>query len=131
MQLLFDTHVLLALMRETLMERYPDVSGLLADSIERRASVVSLWEISIKARLGKLDPGVPPEDRAAFLERAGFRILDMDRHHAVAAVDPEPATRDPFDRMPLAQCAAEGLRLVTFDRALAVHPLAYAGSTGG
>lgn len=129
MRLLFDTHVLLALLRETLLEQYPDVTSLLADPIERHASVASLWEISIKARLGKLDPGVPPEDQAEFLERAGFRILGIDRHHAVASVEPAPATRDPFDRMLLAQCKVESLRLVTFDRALMAHPLAFASES--
>jgi PIN domain nuclease of toxin-antitoxin system len=87
-------------------------------------SVATLWEITIKARLGKLDPGMPVEELADYLESAGFLLLDVTRHHAVASVDPEPPTRDPFDRMLLAQCGVEGLSLVTLDRALAVHPLA-------
>ena len=33
-------------------------------------------------------------------------------------------TRDPFDRLLLAQCAIEGRRLVTIDAALRDHPLA-------
>ena len=40
-------------------------------------------------------------------------------------LDPEPPTRDPFDRLLLAQCAVDNLRLVTVDRALAGHPLAW------
>ena len=36
-------------------------------------------------------------------------------------------TRDPFDRMLLAQCQVEGLRLLTIDRALVAHPLAAKG----
>ena len=35
-------------------------------------------------------------------------------------MEPEPDTRDPFDRMLLAQCEIEGLRLSTTDPAL-VH----------
>jgi len=34
-------------------------------------------------------------------------------------------TRDPFDRLLLAQCQTEGLLLVTVDRALAGHRLAF------
>jgi len=41
-------------------------------------------------------------------------------HHALAAIEPEPDTRDPFDKMLLAQCEIEGLRLSTTDPAL-VH----------
>jgi PIN domain nuclease of toxin-antitoxin system len=89
------------------------------------ASVASLWEIAIKVRLGKLRPELPPERLAGFYESMGFGILPIDQHHAVATVDPQPATRDPFDRMLLAQCQVEELRLVTLDRALAAHPLAW------
>ena len=41
-----------------------------------------------------------------------------------ATVEPEPLTRDPFDRLLLAQCQIEGLRLVTIDRALVSHAMA-------
>jgi len=53
--------------------------------------------------------------------------VPVDERHALAAVDPEPATRDPFDRMLLAQCQIEGLRLVTIDRSLVSHSLAAKG----
>jgi PIN domain nuclease of toxin-antitoxin system len=52
-------------------------------------------------------------------------LLAIDHHHAVADVDPEPATRDPFDRLLLAQCAIENMRLMTTDRVLAGHPFAW------
>jgi PIN domain nuclease of toxin-antitoxin system len=52
-------------------------------------------------------------------------LLAVDHRHAVRWVDPEPPTRDPFDRLLLAQCAVEDMRLITLDRALARHPLAW------
>lgn len=125
MNLLLDTHFVLALLRRELVERYPDLKNALAMSDSLYASIASIWEIAIKAGLGKLDPGLPLEKIADFLERADISILDIDRHHAVAHVEPEPATRDPFDRMLLAQCKVEGLQLVTLDRALVDHPLAF------
>jgi PIN domain nuclease of toxin-antitoxin system len=45
--------------------------------------------------------------------------------HVITLVLPEPPTRDPFDRLLLAQAQVEGLQLVTIDRALIDHPLAY------
>ena len=42
----------------------------------------------------------------------------------LSSVDPDPETKDPFDRMLLAQCAVENLALMTFDGALKGHPLA-------
>jgi PIN domain nuclease of toxin-antitoxin system len=54
----------------------------------------------------------------------GIDLVPINEHHALAAVEPEPATRDPFDRLLLSQCQVEGLRLVTIDRALIDHRLA-------
>jgi PIN domain nuclease of toxin-antitoxin system len=44
-----------------------------------------------------------------------------------ASVEPEPMTRDPFDRILLAATSGRGLRLVTIHRALVMHPLAARG----
>jgi PIN domain nuclease of toxin-antitoxin system len=92
---------------------------------ELYASVASLWEIAIKVGLGKLAMRPPPELLPGFIERMGIQIIDINRHHVLAIVEPVPATRDPFDRLLLAQCMVENLRLVTLDRALATHPLAW------
>lgn len=51
--------------------------------------------------------------------------LDVTTDHALVEVDPVPATRDPFDRLLLGVCAVEGMRLVTTDRVLQDHPLAW------
>jgi PIN domain nuclease of toxin-antitoxin system len=52
-------------------------------------------------------------------------LLTIDERHVLAALDPEPVTCDPFDRLLLAQCGVEGMRHLTVDRALAAHPLAW------
>lgn len=125
MRLLLDTHVLLGLTREGVHTSNPRLVKLIAaPSTQGYASVASLWEIAIKTRLGKLDPGMALEDLSGFLERLGLTILPIDKRHAVSLARPEPKTRDPFDRMLLAQCDVEGLRLATIDRALVDHPLA-------
>ena len=61
------------------------------------------------------------------LDGLGIKIVGIDERHALASVEPEPKTRDPFDRMLLAQCQIEGLKLLTIDGALAAHPLAATG----
>ena len=126
MRLLLDSHVLLAEVRKALGLPYNrDVLRYDTGADGIQASAVSLWEIAIKARLGKLDPGVPPAELPSLLATLGRPVLPVTAHHAVAVVWPEPPTRDPFDRMLLAQCAVENLRLVTVDRALVDHPLAW------
>jgi len=52
----------------------------------------------------------------------GIKVVAIDQRHALAFVEPEPMTRDPFDRPLLALCQVEELRLVTIDGALASIP---------
>jgi PIN domain nuclease of toxin-antitoxin system len=128
MKLLLDTHVFLALVGPGLASLPKAVAGMLKDGgNEHHFSAASLWEIAIKCRLGKLrlthDLAALPE----LLGSLGVRIVTIDERHALASVEPEPMTRDPFDRMLLAQCQVEGLRLLTIDCALVAHPLAVRG----
>jgi PIN domain nuclease of toxin-antitoxin system len=80
--------------------------------------------MAIKARLGKLDSGIPVQDIAEYSDALGTTILAIEARHVVVTVDPEPETRDPFDRLLLGQCEVENLRLVTVGRALVNHRLA-------
>ena len=93
-------------------------------------SVASLWELAIKVRQGKLDPGIPVTDIEQGLLELGCSLLAVNAAHAVAEVDPWPDTNDPFDRLLLAVCQVENLRLVTRDRKLAGHPLAWKPAAG-
>ena len=81
---------------------------------------------------GKTSPADHPVDLrlrykewfAIYFEALGLAILAIELNHVIASADPEPETRDPFDRLLLAQCQVENLRLVTVDRALVNHRLA-------
>ncbi len=124
MRLLLDTHIVLAIVQREMAWRFPTIEALLSDgSAAGLVSVASLWEIAIKTRLGKLAPGLPLDVIPSYLEAGGLDLLQIAVSHVITAADPEPDTRDPFDRLLLAQCQVEGLQLVTIDRALADHPL--------
>ena len=127
MRLLLDTNILVALSPRALrpLDARLRATILTADDNVCFASVVSIWEVAIKTRLGKLDTGLSPTDFAGYLEAIGLALFSIHRDHVLAELDPEPGTRDPFDRLLLAQCRVESLRLVTRDRALAAHPLAW------
>lgn len=125
MAFLIDTHIFIALSKRRLSDLPNAIQTLVNnDHAELVISVASIWEIAIKVRLGKLDAGMPPDAIASYCGKVGISVLPISASHAAQDVDPEPSTRDPFDRMLLAQCAAENLRLVTIDRSLAEHPLA-------
>ena len=79
-------------------------------------SAASAWEITTKARLGKL-PGAleVAEDVGGCLRSQQFTALDITIDHAQRAGSLPGAHRDPFDRMLIAQSQAENLPLVSND----------------
>jgi PIN domain nuclease of toxin-antitoxin system len=116
---LLDTHVLLEM-----LDRGPAAEGDWRDELIH-ISVASVWEIAIKARQRRLHPSVPLADFESELGALHWHLLAVTTSHVVADVDPWPDTNDPFDRLLLAVCQVEGLRLVTRDRKLVDHPLAW------
>jgi PIN domain nuclease of toxin-antitoxin system len=128
MRLLLDTHIFLALIRRGAASLPTAVAARLTDGgNEHHLSAASLWEIAIKSWLGKLKLTRALNALPELLRGLGIEVVAIDQRHALAFVEPEPTTSDPFDRMLLAQCHVEGLRLVIVDRALASHPLAARG----
>lgn len=127
MKLLLDTHVFLGLLdlgSKSLPQRIEAAFDDMANSLH--VSSASLWEIAIKVRLKKLEFGMELDQFPDACNAAGVEILAVTSDHVLAEAMPLPATRDPFDRLLLAQASVEGMRLVTFDRALVDHPLAWA-----
>jgi len=123
MELLLDTNVLIGLIENRLNDAQR--AALASPEIRLHTSVACLWEIAIKVRLGKLPLSVEVEDLAELVQNLALTLYRIDVPHVLARVWPELATRDPFDRLLLAQCQVEGLKLVTLDRALGAHPLAF------
>ena len=127
MQFLLDTHVLIALIEEE-PGRFgqPIASALLAPDASLSVSVASLWEIAIKTRMGKLGLSTRLDLLPDLINAMRLDLLPIVARHVLENVAPEPPTRDPFDRLLLAQCIVEGMRLVTVDGALMGHPMAFA-----
>ena len=87
--------------------------------------MVSIWEIAIKFEKGKLNLAMPIDQIAPLLERLNIELIPMTLAHAVAVATPLPDTKDPFDRLLLAVCAVERMKLVTTDQRLEGHWLVY------
>jgi PIN domain nuclease of toxin-antitoxin system len=116
MRLLLDTHALLwwldgdARLSKRARAAIGDVRTVCL------VSAASAWEITTKARLGKL-PGAleVAADISGCLRSQQFTPLDITVDHAQRAGSLPGAHRDPFDRMLIAQSQAENLPLVSSD----------------
>ncbi len=116
---LADTNVLLWSLADD--PRLNDVHrAILASDAVVHVSAASVWEISIKKALGKLDV---PDDLPAFLPRMGFRPLPVSIEHADAVARLARIHGDPFDRLLVAQARLEGLTLLTVDAQLADYDI--------
>ena len=82
-------------------------------------SSMSLWEMVIKAELGKLT--VDFNRLLARMGAAGIRELAVTWQHAMAVRTLGDHHRDPFDRMLIAQAISEPLRLITSDARLSAY----------
>lgn len=116
MRLLLDTHALLWWLDG---DRRLSLKARRAIGNESNAilvSAASAWEITTKARLGKL-PGATDvaADVAACVVAQGFLSLDITLLHAQRAGSLAGTHRDPFDRMLIAQSQIEDVALVTDD----------------
>lgn len=124
MKILLDTHVALWALADP-ARLSPSAKALLEDpDNECWISSASAWELAIKVRLGKYRLAYPLAELEDAIEEAGFRSLPVTMRHALAIERIDTSREDPFDRLLLAQCQAETLRLLTADRQLAGLPVA-------
>lgn len=118
MRLLLDTHALLWWLDGDRRLPLKVRRAIASDSNSILVSAVSAWEITTKARLGKL-PGATDvaADVAACVASQAFLPLDITMLHAQRAGRLPGAHRDPFDRMLIAQSQMEDVALVSDDEA--------------
>ena len=114
MSLLLDTHLLLWALSQP--GKLKPRARSLIDKNEVFVSAASIWEISIKSSLGKLE--ADPRIVLDGLEPAGLRLIPVNGEHAARVFQLPTLHRDPFDRILLAQALSEPLTLLTDDAVL-------------
>lgn len=124
MKILLDTHVLLWVAGDP-AQLSAHARKLLEDPQNQLYfSAASLWEISIKNKLGRTDFKVDlPVLRRNLLDY-GFEEIVINSTHTLAVEALPNIHKDPFDRMLIAQTIVEGITLMTADSAVAEYPVA-------
>ena len=114
MRILLDTHLLLWSLSQT--AKLSAAVRRKIDAADVYASAASIWEISIKSTLGKLEAN--PRDVLDGIDPAGFSLLAVSGEHAARVAELPLLHKDPFDRILVAQALVEPMILLTNDDAL-------------
>ncbi|OQX97145.1 MAG: hypothetical protein B6I24_09805 [Bacteroidetes bacterium 4572_128] len=115
MKYLIDTHILLWLMLEPqkLSNRIKNILENIDNILY--VSNISLWEIAIKIKIGKLNIKMDFKNIFEVLKANDFKILNLCDEHISETLFIELHHRDPFDRMLIAQAKFENLIIITKD----------------
>ena len=109
---LLDTHILLWSLSDS--EKLPQrIKDIIADPENHIVvSAVSIWEISIKKSLKKLEV---PDSMIDVLKENHIDFLPITVDHVLFIEKLPKIHNDPFDRLLIAQAFVEGMTLVTVD----------------
>jgi PIN domain nuclease of toxin-antitoxin system len=115
---LLDTHTLLWYINGN-----ENISAATRTLIEEKGivnfvSIVSLWEISIKISLGKLEMLIPFSKLFQLLNDNGFVILPISFEDILLLTNLPFHHRDPFDRMLVVQSMNNNLKILSKDEIL-------------
>ena len=116
MDYLLDTCALIFFLEDS--PRLPESAAKTIESGDSRSfvSLASLWEIAIKAALGKLSVDYANRsDLPDLLTRNGFEIINPGWEAMRRAAFLPLFHRDPFDRLLVAECQLRGLAIVSPD----------------
>ena len=115
---LLDTHTLLWYIDGN--EKISAASRTLIEEkgIVNFVSIISLWEISIKISLGKLEILTPFSNFSQLINENGFEILPISFEDILLLTNLPFHHRDPFDRMLVVQSINNNLKILSRDEIL-------------
>lgn len=121
MKFLLDTHALLWWLDDDRRMGQAIRAAISDPANEVYVSVVSLWELTIKQRIGKL--AVDVTEVVAALPNEGFPALGLTTDHLATLRTLSSHHRDPFDQMLIAQALTEGATFISQDRVMVRYPV--------
>jgi len=86
-------------------------------------SVVSLWEIVVKANSNKIEFKQTFKEVNRFLINNNINLLSIDISHLNTLLNLPHHHKDPFDRLLIAQAITENLSIISADRYFKSYPI--------
>lgn len=121
MRVLLDTQVLIWYLEGNQTLSRPQRELIVKPETEVFVSIASLWEIAIKASIGKIKLTRSLTDILQQLSAQSFELLSIAPGHVLQLASLPLHHRDPFDRMIIAQAKVEFLPIVTTDEEFAAY----------
>lgn len=116
MKFLLDTHILFWAAGSP-QKIPPKMRAIIEDeNHDLYFSVASIWEISIKNKLGRSDFSVDPRTFRIALMENGYLEMPIKGDHALFVYDLPDLHKDPFDRILIAQSSLENMPILTVDQ---------------
>jgi PIN domain nuclease of toxin-antitoxin system len=123
-KLLVDTHVLLWALLEDHRLSKSARQVLRSDDNEPYFSLVSIWEIAIKMKIGKLNSlGSSVAYIHDEMEAYGMQLLPIRYEHILQLESLPLHHSEPFDRLLIAQAITESLPILTRDEKFSAYPV--------
>ena len=93
------------------------------DESELFISIVSLWEIVIKQKLGKLDFEATIQQMVLDIDTMDANLLGVEPRHlqSLESLPSYKNHKDPFDRLLISQAVADGLSIISSDGKFSNH----------
>jgi len=115
MAYLLDTHTLLWFLSGD--KQLPESAKEIIKNVNESCflSAASLWEITIKIQINKLELGISLEELFEFVDRNQIEVVPINYIHLLQLSRLPAFHNDPFDRLIIAQAISENLKLITKD----------------
>ena len=115
MKLLFDTHAFIWWDSHRGNLSAPVLAACEDPTNSLYVSIATVWEMQVKAQLGKLQLRQPLAELLADQRSAGVRVLSVSVENVLEPANLPSVHRNPFDRLLVAQARRGGFRLVSRD----------------
>ena len=115
MKYLLDTHAILWYFEDSSELPYKIVEIIDNPDISIYVSSVSLWEITLKMNLNKLDFSMTLDELINIIESHDFNVIQIESEYLKKLSELPFIHKDPFDRMIISTAISEDLTIITVD----------------